>query len=76
MRELPHGCASLLVALRAWLSPPVQVVVRGGARAFGRWLRVQSALAPTEARVYVIGDDDASLPGLLAQRTPRAGGVA
>ncbi|HVF34925.1 MAG TPA: thioredoxin domain-containing protein [Candidatus Saccharimonadia bacterium] len=75
MKDLPHGCASLVLALRTWLAPPPQVVVRGEARDLGRWLRVQSALAPTEARVYVVADG-APLPGLLAQRAPRAGGIA
>ncbi|HET9484792.1 MAG TPA: thioredoxin domain-containing protein [Xanthomonadales bacterium] len=76
MKALPHGCASLVLALREWLEPPPQVIVRGGAQSLAPWLRIQSALAPTAARFYVIGAHEDALPGLLAQRTPRPAGVA
>ncbi len=76
MQELPHGCGSLLLALSDWLEPTPQVIVRGVSAHLARWLRLQSALAATEARFYVIGDRESMLPGLLAERAPRGEAVA
>ncbi len=71
----PQAAPSLLRALRAAIAPPRQAVVRTDADSVAAWQAAARA-APTDVEVFLIPDDAAALPGLLAQRLSRPGGVA
>ena len=75
MVELPHGCASLLLALDEWLDPPAQVVIRANA-SDRAWRDVARTVSAKDVHVFVVPDAAKALPGMLAARAPRAGGVA
>ena len=71
----PQAAPSLLRALRTAIAPPLQAVVRTDADSAAAWQAAARA-APADVEVFLIPDDATALPGLLAQRIPRAGGVA
>ncbi|MDE2178352.1 MAG: thioredoxin domain-containing protein [Xanthomonadaceae bacterium] len=71
----PQAAPGLLRALRDAIAPPLQAVVRTDAGSAAAWLAAARA-APAEVDAFVIPEDAAALPGLLAQRAARAGGVA
>ena len=71
----PQAAPGLLRALRAAIVPPPQVVVRTDAGSAAAWQAAARA-ASSDVTVFLIPDDATALPGLLAQRVARAGGVA
>jgi uncharacterized protein YyaL (SSP411 family) len=71
----PEAFATLLGALDALLSPPTLIVVRGTAAELARWHpRLQAGYRPRRLNFAI--PNDAVLPGLLAERKPRAMAVA
>jgi len=75
--EHPHGHATLLRALREWLVPAPQVVVRVPRGDAGQpWLAQARSLGVQGVSVLAIDECTPQLPGLLAARAPRPGGVA
>ena len=71
----PEAHATLLAALDAILSPPELVVVRGTPAELARWQPKLTAKHHPRRLAFAI-PNDAVLPGLLAERTPRATAVA
>lgn len=71
----PQAAPSLLRALRDAVAPPLQAVIRTDAGSAAAWQAAARA-APADVEVFLIPDDATALPGLLAQRVSRAGGVA
>ena len=71
----PQAAPGLLRALRAAIAPPPQAVVRTDAGSAAAWQAAARA-ASADVAVFLIPDDATALPGLLAQRVARAGGVA
>jgi hypothetical protein len=78
LREAASGSASLLLALRDYVEPPSQTVIRlgGDAESDAAWRARADALRADGQQVWVIPADAGDLPGLLAQRQSRPGGVA
>ena len=74
--QFPSSHASLLEALAEWLEPPDILVLRGSPEQLAHWReRVGPEYAPRRL-VVGIPADATGLPGLLAHREPRPGGVA
>jgi len=73
---LPHAHAALLDALEEHLHPPLTVVLRGEGEALAEWQRrCTEGYAPRRLNL-AIPSQERSLPGLLAERTPRGEVVA
>jgi hypothetical protein len=75
LTHVPHGHAAMLDALEEQLHPPRIVVVRAAEAELASWAQTTRSYAPRR-QVYLIGDDETGLPGLLATRESRPGGVA
>jgi hypothetical protein len=71
----PEAHATLLAALDALLAPPEVIVVRGTPAELDRWRPTLDARHRPPRLAFAI-PNDAVLPGLLAQRAPRATAVA
>jgi uncharacterized protein len=82
LRQYPDACAAMLRALREFHSPRTQVVIRCTGAEEVKWREALDQALRTHrmdrerADVFIVPADSKSLPGLLAQRTPREGGVA
>lgn len=82
LQKYPDACATLLRALREYHSPPMQIVVRCAVKSEKEWRdAIDDALAKNHVDrdsvdVFVIPSSAKSLPGLLAERKSRRGGVA
>ncbi|HEX6994066.1 MAG TPA: thioredoxin domain-containing protein [Gammaproteobacteria bacterium] len=75
LAQYPDAHASLLIALERHLEPPEAIVVRADAADVPR-VRALVAKGYRPGRSsFVIPNDEADLPGLLAERTGRAGGI-
>jgi uncharacterized protein YyaL (SSP411 family) len=71
----PEAFGTLLAALDLLLTPPELVVVRGTVQQLARWQsKLHAGYRPTRLAFAI--PNDAVLPGLLAQRAPRATAVA
>lgn len=75
LKEMPEAHATLLAALEDWLHPERQIIVRAPETAISSW---RAAALGNQARQFtlLIPDDADDLPGLLAEREARHGGVA
>ncbi|HEX6977709.1 MAG TPA: thioredoxin domain-containing protein [Alphaproteobacteria bacterium] len=76
LAQYPDACPTLLGALRHALAPRAQVIVRCAEAEAEAWRAALRALTPARADVFLIASDCADLPGVLAERAPRTGGVA
>jgi uncharacterized protein YyaL (SSP411 family) len=74
--QLPYAHGALLEALDEWLEPTETLVARAPERDLPRWREaVPRGLAPWRLALF-IPDDAEGLPGALAERATRPGGVA
>ncbi len=74
--EHPQAHGTLLQALRGFLAPPENVVIRGDPDELADWQRYVSAGYNPGRSSFVIPADAKQLPGLLAERAPQGDGVA
>ena len=71
IEQMPHGHASLLVALEESLNPIQTVILRGSGDAMVAWQqRLNAAYAPRRLAL-VIPESEHVLPGVLSERTPQ-----
>ena len=76
LESMPHGHASLLVALEDAVSPGQTVILRGGAEAMGDWCkRLNRTYAPRRLAL-AIPATETKLPGMLANYAPQGEVVA
>lgn len=75
INRVPHAHCALLTALEETVSPVQVVVIRAPRTDLARWVATTRTYAPRRM-VFAIADDAEDLPGLLAQRVSRDGGVA
>jgi uncharacterized protein YyaL (SSP411 family) len=73
MDEYPHGHVTLLAALEEYLEPPEIIVIRGEDAKVAEWRDAAAKLYAPSRLVFAIGESEAGLPGLLAERKPVAG---
>jgi uncharacterized protein YyaL (SSP411 family) len=73
MDEYPHGHVSLLAALEEHLEHPEIIVIRGPADETARWRDSASKVYAPRRLIFAIADDEAGLPGALAERVPHDG---
>jgi uncharacterized protein YyaL (SSP411 family) len=71
LQDMPHGHASLLVALEESLFPLETVIIRGPDEALPEWQQVVSGYAPRRL-CFAIPASATCLPGSLSERTPGA----
>ena len=71
--EVPHGHVSLLTALEEYLQHPEIVVIRGANDDISRWRDSAAKVYAPRRLVFAIPEDEAGLPGALADRKPLAG---
>jgi uncharacterized protein YyaL (SSP411 family) len=76
LTRYPEGHATLLHALDELTTPPTIAVARADARAIGDWQRALDVGYAPHRLALAIPTDANGLTGLLAERAPRAGGVA
>ena len=72
LQRYPEGHATLLHALDDLLTPPQLVVVRAADSDLPQWQRVLHAGYHPHRLTFAMPADAEPLPGLLAERTPRA----
>jgi len=76
LNRYPDACSTLLRALRDFHAPRPQVVIRSRDDEESVWREALREANLPQAEVFLIPADAASLPGVLAQRKPRKGGIA
>ena len=78
LKRHPDACCTTVSALREFHSPRTQVVIRCTAAEEPAWRDAlgEGAIGRDDSAVFFIPSAAKSLPGLLAQRKPRKGGVA
>jgi uncharacterized protein YyaL (SSP411 family) len=76
IRSMPHGHASLLLALEESLFPFQTVVIRGSNTATAEWQALASKPYAPRRLTLAIPDTADSLPGQLGARAPRGETVA
>ncbi|MGD2112168.1 MAG: thioredoxin domain-containing protein [Gammaproteobacteria bacterium] len=76
LEQMPHGHASLLVALEESLNPVQTVIVRGTEPAIDGWSRRLNRRYAPRRHGFVIPETEEVLPGALAERTPQGDAVA
>ena len=76
LQEYPQAHGTLLQALRAYLSPPEVIVMRGDPDTLADWQRYVSAGYNPGRMSFVIPSDEEALPGLLNDRAPKGNAVA
>jgi hypothetical protein len=74
--ELPQAASSMLLALREWLAPTPQLVIRGDPPALRCWQDSLRAEWPQALRIYAIAAADAQLPAALATKPRHPQGAA
>jgi uncharacterized protein YyaL (SSP411 family) len=76
MSQLPYAHCTLLTALDEYLRPTETVIVRGTPERIGAWqARLNARYAPRRLAL-AIADGETGLPGALAERVARPGGIA
>jgi uncharacterized protein YyaL (SSP411 family) len=76
VRQLPYAHGTLLAALDEYLQPTQTVIVRGAAQGLDAWqARLNARFAPRRLAL-LIPDGEEPLPGALAGRETRPGGIA
>ena len=68
MDKYPHGHVTLLSALEEYLDPPEIIVIRGESKEIARWRDSAAKLYSPARLVFAIDENEANLPGLLAER--------
>jgi uncharacterized protein YyaL (SSP411 family) len=76
IQTMPHGHASLLVALEESLYPYQTIVIRGAAGAVTGWQRLATHPYAPRRLTLTIPDNIDKLPGQLAERSARHETVA
>ena len=76
VQAMPHGHASLLVALEESLYPFQTVVIRGTDGAMTEWQGMATQPYAPRRLTLTVPENIATLPGQLAERSPRGGTVA
>jgi uncharacterized protein YyaL (SSP411 family) len=76
LESMPHGHASLLVALEDAVSPGQTVILRGGAEAMGDWRKRMNRTYAPRRLALAIPATETTLPGMLANYTPQGEVVA
>ncbi|MEE8093961.1 MAG: thioredoxin domain-containing protein [Gammaproteobacteria bacterium] len=76
LQEYPQAHGTLLQTLRAYLSPPEVIVMRGDPDTLVDWQRHANAGYNPGRMSFVIGSAEESLPGLLEERAPKGDAVA
>jgi uncharacterized protein YyaL (SSP411 family) len=76
IQGMPHGHASLLVALEESLYPYQTIVIRGAAGTMTEWQSTATQPYAPRRLTLTIPDNIATLPGQLAERSPRQETVA
>ena len=76
IQSMPHGHASLLVALEESLYPFQTIVIRGAAGAVTGWQRLATQAYAPRRLTLTIPDNIDTLPGQLAERSARHETVA
>ncbi len=76
IQTMPHGHASLLVALEESLYPCQTLVIRGTDEALSEWQAMATQPYAPRRLTLAIPDSIATLPGQLAERSPRVETVA
>jgi hypothetical protein len=76
LRKYPDACSTLVRALGEFHAPRPQVVVRCRDEENAAWRDALLDVKAARADAFLIPPDATALPGVLAQRNPREGGVA
>ncbi|HEX6614275.1 MAG TPA: thioredoxin domain-containing protein [Rhodanobacteraceae bacterium] len=76
LQNYPDACPALLRALREFHAPRAQVVIRHSDAEETTWREALHGANVPRADAFLIPADAAELPGVLAQRKPRKGGIA
>ncbi len=76
IRSMPHGHASLLLALEESLFPLQTVIIRGADVATADWRSLVNRPYAPRRLTLTIPDTAGQLPGQLGERTPRGAAVA
>ncbi len=76
LQQEPYGHTGLLLALEEYLNPPQTIVIRGDQSQAAPWLAAAAKPYAPRRMTFLIPDDAADLPGLLAERTAGGGTVA
>ncbi len=82
LRQYPDACAAMLRALQEFHSPRTQMVIRCNEVEESKWREAfdealrGNGVERDRIDVFFIPPTSASLPGVLAQRKPRKGGIA
>jgi len=76
LQKYPDVCSTLLRALREFHSPRTQVVIRYREDEEPVWREALRETNATRVEAFLIPAGAAALPGMLAQRKPRKGGIA
>ncbi|HEX7128721.1 MAG TPA: hypothetical protein VF217_01480, partial [Rhodanobacteraceae bacterium] len=76
LRKYPDACPTLLRAVREFHAPRAQVVIRCLEQEETSWREALHEANAARADVFLVAADAAGLPGVLAQRKPRKGGIA
>src|SRR5690348_4338138 len=76
LTKYPDACSTLVRALREFHAPRAQVVIRFRDQEEQVWRDALREANAARADAFMIPADAAALPGVLAQRKPRKGGIA
>ena len=76
LSDLPQAACSLALALREWLDPPMQVIVRGEPPALTRWRELLASERQGAFRLYLLNDEAAALGPALAAKPGKPEGIA
>jgi uncharacterized protein YyaL (SSP411 family) len=71
IEQMPHGHASLLVALEESLNPAQTVILRGEGDPMAAWQRRLNSVYAPRRLALVIAESEHVLPGVLSERTPQ-----
>ena len=75
MADYPQACGSLLSALDEWANPVQTIILRGNATDLAAWRRAAWAAYAPGRVCLAIPAEETGLPGLLAERRGKPGGV-
>ncbi|MEJ2094594.1 MAG: thioredoxin domain-containing protein [Gammaproteobacteria bacterium] len=68
--HFPVGHCTFLTALKDYLRPPRQVIIRGSGDELGQWQQTAQRDSGPYDLIYAIPDAETRLPGILNQREP------
>jgi uncharacterized protein YyaL (SSP411 family) len=76
LAKYPDACSTLARALREFHAPRAQIVIRFRDQEEQAWRAALGEANAARADAFLVPADAAALPGVLAQRKPRKGGIA